>query len=133
MSLFMKEIQYLGHILSTKGIKPLPSKTKAIQNRHPPKMPKQVHAFLGLISYYRKFIKNFPRIAKPLTLLTCQQAKFEWTPIQHNAFLMLKESIIQAPILHYPNLMKHYIIYTKASDDAFQTQLSQEHDDKEFL
>ena len=106
--------------------------SKAIQNMHPPKMPKQVHAYLGLISYYRKFIKNFAKIAKPLTLLTHQQAKFEWTPIQHNAFLMLEESIIQAPILHYPNLRKCYIIYTDASDDACGAHLSQEHNDKEF-
>ena len=67
---FTKEIQYLGHILSTKGIQPLPSKTQAIQTMHLPKMPKQVHAFLGLVGYYRKFIKNFKKIAKPLTLLT---------------------------------------------------------------
>ena len=63
------------------GIWPLPSKTQAIQNMHPPKMPKQVHAFLGLVGYYRKFIKNFEKIAKPLTLLTCQQVKFDWTLI----------------------------------------------------
>ena len=100
---FMKEIQYLGHILSTKGIQPLPSKTQAIQNMHPPKMPKQVCAFLGLVGYYRKFIKNFAKIAKPLMLLTHQQVKFNWTPTHHNAFLMLKESIIQALILQYPN------------------------------
>ena len=85
MSLFVKERQYLGHILSTKGIKPLPSKTKAIQNMHQPKTPKQVLAFLGLIGYYKKFIKNFAKIAKPLTLLTHQQAKFEWTPTQHKS------------------------------------------------
>ena len=66
---------------------------------HPPKMPKQVHAFLGLVVYYRKFIKNFAKIAKPLTLLTHMQVKFDWTPTHHNAFLTLKESIIQAPIL----------------------------------
>ena len=66
---------------------------------HPPKMPKQVHAFLGLVEYYRKFIKNFAQIAKPLTFLTHQQVKFNWTPAHHNAFLTLKESIIQAPIL----------------------------------
>ena len=48
---FKKEIQYLGHILSTKGIQPLPSKTQAIQNMHPPKMPKQVCVFLGLVGY----------------------------------------------------------------------------------
>ena len=70
---FMKEIQYPGHMLSTKGIWSLPSKTQAIQNMLAPKTPKQVHAFLGLVGYYRKFIKNFAKIAKPLTLLTCQQ------------------------------------------------------------
>ena len=65
---FTKEIQYLGHILSTKGIQPLPSKTQAIQNMHPSKTPKQVCAFLGLVGYFRKFIRNFTTVAKPLTL-----------------------------------------------------------------
>ena len=60
---FTNEIQYLGHILSTKGIQPLPLKTQAFQNIHPPKTPKQVHAFLGLVGYYSKFIKNFAKIA----------------------------------------------------------------------
>ena len=55
---FTKEIQYLGHILSTKGIRPLPSKTQAIKNMHPPKTPKQVCAFLSLVGYYRKNIKK---------------------------------------------------------------------------
>ena len=126
---FMKEIQYLGHIFSTKGIKPLSSKTQAIKNMHPSKTPKQVHAFLGLVGYYRKFIRNFAKIAKPLTLLTHQQAKFEWTSTHHNTFLTLKESVIQAPILHYPNLKKCYIIYT---DDTCGAQVSQEHDGTEF-
>ena len=66
---------------------------------HPPKMPKQAHAFLSLIGYYRTFIKNLAKIAKPLTLLTHQQATFNWTPTNHNTFLTLKESDIQAPIL----------------------------------
>ena len=129
---FSKEIQYLGHILSTKGTHPLPLKAQAIQKMHPPTTPKQVHAFLGLVGYYRKFIKNFAKIAKPLTLLTQQQVKFEWTPAHHKAFLKLKESIIQAPILHYPNPNKRYIVYTDASDDACGAQLSQEHNGSEF-
>ena len=70
---------------------------------HPLKMPKQFCAFLGLEGYYRKFIKNLAKIAKPLALLTCQQVKFDWTLTQHNAFLTLKESIIQAPILQCPD------------------------------
>ena len=129
---FMKEIQYLEHILSTKGIKPLPS-AQAIKNMHPPKIPKQVPAFLGLVGYYRKFIKNFAKIAKPMTLLTHQQVKFKWTPTHHNAFLTLQEPVIQAPVLYYPNLKKHYIVYRDASDDACGAQLSQEHDGTEFL
>ena len=97
---FSKEIQYLGHILSTKGIHPLPSKTQALQQMQPPTTPMQVQAFLRLVRYYRKFIKKFAKIAKLLTLLTRQQVKFDRTPLHHTAFLTLKEAIIQAPILH---------------------------------
>ena len=131
-SFFSKEIQYLGHILSATGIQPLPSKTHAIQNMKPPTTPKQVRAFLRLVGYYRKFIRGFAKIAKLLTLLTRQQVKFDWTPEHHEAFLHLKEAIVQAPILHYPNPNKTYIVYTDASDDACRAQLSQEHNGTEF-
>ena len=129
---FSQEIQYLGHILSTKGIHPLPSKTQAIQKMHASTTPKQLHAFLGLVGYYRKFIKNFVTIAKPLILITRHQVKFEWTPEHQEAFMKLKDSIIQAPILHYPNPSKKYIVYTDASDDACRAQLTKEHDGMEF-
>ena len=95
---------------------------------HPPKTPKQVYAFLRLVGCYSKFIKNFAKIAKPRTLLTDQQAKFKWTPTHHNAFLTLKESVIQTLLLHYPNPTKCYIVYTDTSDEACGAQLSQEHD-----
>ena len=129
---FSKEIQYLGHILCTKVICPLPSKTQTIQKMHPLTTPKQLHAFLGLVGYYRKFIKKFAKIAKPLTLLTRQQVNFEWTPELQEAFIKLKDSIICVPILHYPNCNKTYIVYTDASDDACRAQLTQEHDGTEF-
>ena len=94
-------------------------------------MPKQVCAFPEHMGYCRKFIRNFAKIAKPLTLLTHQQAHLsERQPIK--CFLTLKESVIQAPILHYPNPKKCYIVYTDASDDACGAQLSQEHDGTEF-
>ena len=128
---FSKEIQYLGHILSTKGIWPLPSKTQAIQQMQPPNTPAS-SAFLSLVGYYRKFIKNFAKITKPLTLLTRQQVKFHWIPSHHKAFLTLKEAIIQAPILCYPDPNRKYIIYTDASDDACGAQLLQEHNGTEF-
>ena len=132
-SFFSKEIQYLGHILSATGNSLLPAKTHAIQHMQPPTTPKQVRAFLGLVRYYRKFIMGFAKIAKPLTLLTRQQVKFEWTPKHHTAFLHLKEAIVQAPILHYPNPDKKYIVCTDALDDACRAQLSQEHNGTEFL
>ena len=94
--LSLRKYQYLGHILSTKGICPLTSKTQAIQQMQPPTTPKQVRAFLRLVRYYRKFIQDFAKIAKLLTLLTRQQVKFDWTPLHHKAFLTLKEAIIQA-------------------------------------
>ena len=129
---FSKEIQYLGHILSATGIRPLPSKIHAIQHMQPPTTSKQVQASLGLVRYYRKFIKGFAKIAKPLTLCTRQQFKFEWTSVHHTAFLHLKEVIVQAPILCYPNPDKKYIVYTDASGDACGAQLSQEYDGMEF-
>ena len=85
-----------------------------------------------MVGYYRKFIRGFAKIAKPLTLLTRQQVKFNWTPEHQEAFIHLKEAIVQAPILHYPNPNKTYIIYTDASNDACGAQLSQEHNGTEF-
>ena len=72
------------------------------------------------------------KIAKPLTLLTRQKVKLEWTLEHQEAFMKLKNSIIQALIPHYPNPNKKYIVYTDASDDACGAQLSQEHDGMEL-
>ena len=96
-SFFSKEIQYLGYILSATGIWPLRAKTHAIQHMKPPTTPKQVRTFLGLVGHYRKFIKGFAKIAKPLTMLTRQEVKFDWTLEHHATFLHLKEAIVQAP------------------------------------
>ena len=129
---FTKEIQYLGHILGKEGIKPVPAKTEAIRIMHPPVNLKQVRTFLGLVGYYRKFIRNFAKIAKPLTMLTRMDVKFEWKEIHQDAFMKLKEAIIQAPILRYLDTTKPYIVYTDASNNACGAQLSQIHDGTEF-
>ena len=99
---------------------------------HAPTTLKQVCAFLGLVGCYKKFIKDFVKIAKLLTLLTRQQVKFEWTPAHQETFMKLKDSIIQTPILWYPNPSKRYIVYTDTSDNACRAQLTQEHNDTEF-
>ena len=97
-----------------------------------PTVAKQVQAFLGLVGNLRKFIKGFPKIAKPLIVLTQQQVKFEWTHTHHTAFLNLQEAIIQVPILCCLDPNKKHIVYTDASDDGCRGQLSQEHDGTEF-
>ena len=129
---FAKEIQYLGHILGVEGIRPVPAKTEAIKAMHPPVNPKQVRAFLRLVGYYRKFIKNFAKITKPLTMLTRIDVKFEWKETHHCAFMKLKHAFIKAPILRYPDTTKPYIVYTDASDNACRAQLSQMHEEAEF-
>ena len=128
---FAKEIQYLRHILGAEGIRPVPAKMEAIKAMHLPVNPKQVRAFLRLVGY-RKFIKNFSKIAKPLAMLTRMDVKFEWKETHHCAFMKLKDAIIQAPILRYLDTTKSYIVYMDASDDACGAQLSQMHNKAEF-
>ena len=129
---FTKEIQYLGHILGVEGIRPVPAKTEAIKATHPPVNPKQVCAFLGLVGYYRKFIKNFAKIAKPLTVLTRMDVKFKRKETHSCASMKLKDAIIQAPILRYLDTAKPYIMYTDTSNDACRAQLSQMHEEVKF-
>ena len=76
--------------------------------------------------------RYFAQIAKPLTALTHHDAKFDWTSGHHAAFNTLKSALIEAPILHYPDPSKCYIVYTDASDDACGAQLSQEHNGQEL-
>ena len=71
-------------------------------------------------------------MAKLLTLLTHHKAKFEWTPVHHTDFMLLKEAIIQAPILCYPDPTRRFIVYTDTLDNTCRTHLSQEHDGAEF-
>ena len=97
----------------------------------PPKNAKQVRAFLGLVGYYHKFIKNLAWIAD-LTALTHHDVKFAWTSGHHMAFNTLKSALIEVPFLHYADPLKHCIVYTDASDDTCGAQLSQEHNGQEL-
>ena len=93
---------------------------------------KQVRAFFGLVGYYHKFIKKFAHIAKPLTALTCHDAKFFLTSTLLTAFNTLKSALLKATILHYPDPSKDFIVYTDTSDDTSGAQLFHEHDGQEF-
>ena len=75
---WIRRVEFLGHVVSEEGIHVDPSKIKAIENWSAPKTPTEIHQFLGLAGYYRRFIQNFSRIAKPLTTLTQKGMAFDW-------------------------------------------------------
>ena len=121
-----KHTQYLGHIISGKGITPVPEKLESIQKMPPPKTPKEVKQFLGLIGYYRKFVPRFSDLAWPLNALTRKDVTFEWTPICQESFEMLKTSLMKEPILTYPDPSLPYVLFTDASKYAWACVLTQE-------
>lgn len=119
------EVMYLGHIIGSDGVRPDPAKVKAVMNFPIPKNPKNIKQFLGLAGYYRRFIPNFSKIAKPLTDLLKKDRKFEWTVKQTEAFDILRNSLCSEPILQYPDFSKPFILTTDASGYAVGGVLSQ--------
>ena len=99
---FKKHIQYLGHLVSGEGIEPLPEKLEVVKDMPPPTSPKEVRQFLGLVGYYRKFVPKFADIARPLTNLTKQDVKYEWTDRCQKTFEFLKEMLTKEPVLNIP-------------------------------
>ena len=121
-----KHIQYFGHIVSGEGTPPLPEKLESIQKMLPPKTPKEVKQFLGLIGYYRKFVSRFSDLARPLNALIRKNIEFEWTPACQESFDLLKASLMTEPILNYPNPNLPYVLFTDASKYAWACVLTQE-------
>ena len=120
-----KRIKFLGHYVSEKGIKPMPEKCAAIQKFPTPTRVKDIRSFLGLTGYYRKFIKDFSKIAGPLIHLTKKDEPFAWSAECENAFQTLKNLLTTPPILAYPNYQDPYILQTDASGEALGMILSQ--------
>ena len=126
---FLKaHVQYLGHLISGKGIEPVPEKLESIKNMPSPTTPKAVKQFLGLIGYYRKLIPKFSDVARPLTNLTKKDVPFEWTPECQQTFQLLKDLLMAEPILKYPDPNKPYVLYTDASKYAWSCVLTQEYE-----
>ena len=124
---FKSHIQYLGHLISGEGIKPLPEKLESIKEMPPPTTPKEVKQFLGLIGYYRKFVPRFADVARPLTNLTRLDQPFEWSDKCQASFELLKEALIKEPILRFPDPNKPYTLYTDASKYTWSCVLTQQY------
>ena len=124
-------VGYLGHILSESGISTDPRKIEAVSTWPPPSNLSELRSFLGLCSYYRRFIASFAEIAKPLHKLLEGGQTFQWTPETQQAFQELKERLVRAPILGYPLPDAPFILDTDASNHAIGAVLSQVQDGQE--
>jgi hypothetical protein len=112
---WLSEVAFIGHIVSKEGIVVDPSKVTAVTEWEPPKNVGEIRSFLGLAGYYRRFIENFSKIAKPMTVLLKKEKKFKWTDDFEISFQELKKRLVSAPVLCLPDLEKEFQVYCDAS------------------
>ncbi len=130
---FQKEVTFLGHVVSEAGVSTDPSKIEVVKDWPVPIDVKQVRSFLGLSGYYRRFIKDFAKIAAPLHKLTRKGTLFEWSEKCQAAFETLKTALTTAPVLGYPSCDGQYTLDTDASHQAIGSVLSQDQKGKETV
>ncbi|GJW64445.1 putative reverse transcriptase domain-containing protein [Tanacetum coccineum] len=123
----LKEIlvQFLGHVIDSQGIHVDPAKIESIKDWASPKTSTEIHQFLGLAGYNRRFIEGFSKIAKPMTKLTQKKVAFEWGDKQEAAFQTLKHKLCSAPILALPQGAENFIVYCDASHKGLGAVLMQ--------
>jgi hypothetical protein len=100
--LFRSEVQYLGHVVTRQGIATDCRKVEAVRSWPVPKSKKELRSFLGLCTYYRRFVQSFAEVVRPLNRLTQKETSFSWSAECNEAFLKLKELMTTAPVLAYP-------------------------------
>jgi hypothetical protein len=123
---WIDEVPFLGHVISKGGIAVDPGKVKDVLNWVVPQTVKEVRSFLGLAGYYRRFIENFSKIAKPLTSLLEKGVDFSWTDERQMAFDELKKRLTTAPVLTLPDQSKKFTVYCDASRDGLGCVLMQD-------
>ncbi|GJR51135.1 putative reverse transcriptase domain-containing protein [Tanacetum coccineum] len=112
---WLREVQFLRHVINGNEIHVDPSKIEVVKNWKAPRTPTAVCSFLGLDGYYRRFIKNFSKIAKSLTILTQKCKTFDWGEEQELAFQTLKDKLCNAPVLALPDGPEDFVVYCDAS------------------
>ncbi|WVZ51702.1 hypothetical protein U9M48_002817 [Paspalum notatum var. saurae] len=123
---WLDQVPFLGHIVSKGGIMVDPSKISSVMDWKVPEVVREVRGFLGLAGYYRRFIKSFSRIAKPMTSLLEKGVPFHWTKERQAAFDELKKRLTTAPVLTLPDLTKSFTVYCDASKEGLGCVLMQE-------
>jgi hypothetical protein len=127
---WMREIKFLGHTISQDGVSVDPEKVREVMDWKPPTTVRQIRSFLGLAGYYRRFILDFSRIAKPMTELLKKGVKYEWSQKCEDAFHTLRQHLTTAPVLAQPDNTKSFEVYCDASGTGLGCVLMQ---DKELL
>lgn len=122
---FRKEVQFLGHTVTEEGVRPNEDKIQCIRSWPTPRNEKEVRQFLGTLGYYRRFIKDFAKLVKPMTNLLRKDSEFVITPEINECFQKCKEILMRDPILMYPDFTKDFTLTTDASDYAIGAVLSQ--------
>ena len=125
------KVQFLGHIVSKDGLEVSPSKIRAVQKFLVLRSQTEGKSFLGLASYYRRFLPKFAELARPLHKANDASTKFEWTIEAQDAFESLKLKLTSTPIIAFPSLKEPFILYTDASQFAMGAVLAQVQDGKE--
>ncbi|GKD96166.1 putative reverse transcriptase domain-containing protein, partial [Tanacetum coccineum] len=118
-------VQFLGHVIDSKGIHVDPAKIESIKDWETPKTPTEIRQFLGLAGYYRRFIEGFLKIAKSMTKLTQKGIKFDWGEKEENAFQLIKQKLCSAPILALPEGSEDFVVYCDASHKGLGAVLMQ--------
>jgi hypothetical protein len=116
---------FLGYVISNKGVETDPAKIEAVQGFPRPKNLRESRSFIGLTSYYRRFVPNFSKVASAITSLTQKNRQFEWGEEQENAFIKLKHHLTHAPILAHFDPTRETIIQTDASHFGWGFIISQ--------
>ena len=119
-------VKFFGHIVSKEGIKPDPNNIKVVRDFKTPNKVHDVQSWLGLGNYYRKFVKNFSEIAKPLTNLLKKGTPFIWDEKYDKVFTEMKQRLIEPPLLGYPSFDHPFTLYTDASGFSLGAVLSQQ-------
>jgi hypothetical protein len=123
---WLKEIKFLGHTISQAGIAVDPDKVQEVMNLKPPMTVRQIRSFIGLAGYYRRFIPDFSRIAKPITELLKKEAKFVWGQKCEDVFHALRQHLTTTPVLAQPESSKPFDVYCDASGTRLGCVLMQD-------
>ena len=123
--LLQRSVAFLGNVVSAEGVAAHPDKTKAVAEWPKPACVKDVRAWLGLAYYYRRYVKDYARVAAPLTSALPHGVKFEWTLEMQESFDELKAALTSPPILAMPTPDDIFTLDTDASDVAIGGVLSQ--------